>query len=74
MKKEITKEEYVTLAGLLHLAQVASKKGEECEDAAIQIFQIPQENYRDSSHFGDATWDGSSIDEVLRKMKITIKK
>lgn len=74
MKKEITKNEYWILTGLLHVAQKAMKQVEFCEMAAIDLLDIPQTNGLDSSHFGDAVWDEGSINTVLRKMKIKVKK
>lgn len=74
MRKEITKNEYWILTGLLHVAQKAQEQVKFCEMAAIELLEIPQTNGLDSGHFGDAIWEGESINTVLRKENIKVKK
>lgn len=74
MKKEIIQDEYLQLKGLLLLAQESMKQVEFCEKSAIKILNIPQKDGIDSGHFGDGVWNGYSIEEILTKEGIIIKK
>lgn len=74
MKKVITKNEYLALAGLFYLANEARKKVEECEKTFIKIVDYPKKYGLDSGHFGDQLWQGNgSIDEVLKLEEIKVK-
>ena len=79
MKTEITKSQHLQIVGLLTLARKAAKMIKECEEAYIEILNIPQEyDWTDAGHFSDSIWDEGDVNSDVRKMleneEVTVKK
>ena len=69
MKKRITSDERIMIAGLLSLAQRYGEKTRECERAMADIFNSSDEY----GHWSDAVWDGISVDALLKRMDVTVE-
>lgn len=74
MKTKITKDEFYKLKGILLIAQDAGKQVEMCEKIYIEMINYPQKYGADTGHFGDGVWSGDSLEEILKKEGIIIKK
>ena len=68
MRKAITKNEYLQLIGLMTIARQYYKKQADCEQAMADIFES-DETY---GHWTDAIWDGATVDNLLKRMKVEV--
>lgn len=75
MKKEITKQEYLQIVGLMMLARQAAKQILDCEKAygsLLEMVDKDTDNY--FGHFSDEIWGEGNVDAVLTKEGVKVKK
>ncbi len=69
MKKTITKEEYVSVVGLMVLARKAYRRIQDCKKAYKEIVDEKEE----FGHFSDEIFNDGDIDRALRNEGIKVK-
>jgi hypothetical protein len=68
MKNKITKTEYYTILGLLHLGREYITKA---DDVCKAIRELVEED-NDIGHCSDAVYCKYTVDELLEKLKISV--
>ena len=73
MKKTITRNEYLQLLGLFVLGKEHSDRIKDIDRSAARILEVELEYNNYSGYVGDELYGDCNVDNMLRKMEISVE-